>query len=49
MGIDFKLNPKMVDDTYVAMVTKANPRKADPQQIASLFALPNLTKREGKS
>ncbi|MEW6668661.1 MAG: iron-containing alcohol dehydrogenase [Thermodesulfobacteriota bacterium] len=37
IGIEFRLHQKMVDDTYAAMVTKANPRKADPQQIAALF------------
>jgi alcohol dehydrogenase class IV len=37
MGIEFKLHPKMVDDTYTAPVTKGNPREAQPDQIAALF------------
>jgi alcohol dehydrogenase len=37
MGIEFKLDPKMVDDTYTAPVTKGNPRQAQPEQIAALF------------
>jgi alcohol dehydrogenase class IV len=37
MGIEFKLHPKMVDDTCAAPVTKGNPRKAEPEQIAALF------------
>ena len=37
MGIEFRLDPKMVDDTYTAPVTKGNPRQAQPEQIAALF------------
>ena len=37
LGIDFKLHPKMVEDIYAAPVTKGNPRKAEPEQIAVLL------------
>jgi alcohol dehydrogenase class IV len=49
MGIEFELHPKMVEDTCSAPVTRGNPRKAEPQQVASLFVSPNLTTGEGKS
>jgi alcohol dehydrogenase len=37
-GIDFKLQPKMVDDAFEMVPTKNNPRPADKDQIAALFA-----------
>jgi alcohol dehydrogenase class IV len=37
MGIEFRLDPKMVDDAYTAPVAKGNPRQAQPEQIAALF------------
>ena len=37
MGIEFRLHPKMVEDILEAPVTRGNPRKAEPEQIASLL------------
>jgi alcohol dehydrogenase class IV len=40
LGIDFQLHPKMVEDALVAVPTKANPRKADREQMTNLFKAP---------
>ncbi len=37
LGIQFRLDPKMVDDVLAAAPTRNNPRKADRVQIAKLF------------
>jgi len=37
LGIQFRLDPKMVDDVLAATPTRNNPRKADRVQIAKLF------------
>jgi alcohol dehydrogenase class IV len=37
-GIAFKLQPKMVEDAFEMVPTKNNPRAADREQIAALFA-----------
>lgn len=49
MGIEFELHPKMVEDTCAAPVTRGNPRKAEPRQVASLFVSPNLSKEEDRT
>jgi alcohol dehydrogenase len=38
MGVEFRLEPKMVDDAFTSSPAKSNPRKAEPEQIAALFA-----------
>lgn len=38
MGVEFRLEPKMVDDAFTSTPAKSNPRKAEPEQIAALFA-----------
>lgn len=38
IGIDFKLDPKMVDDAFDMAPTKNNPRPADRNELAALFA-----------
>jgi lactaldehyde reductase len=37
-GIEFKLEPKMVDDVFTSPPAKNNPVPADKDQIAALFA-----------
>jgi alcohol dehydrogenase class IV len=39
-GIDFKLHQKMIDDVWPQFSTKCNPRKADSEQVASLYMAP---------
>ncbi len=40
LGIDFKLDPQMVDDVKPQFSTTCNPRKADDDQIRQLFMAP---------
>jgi alcohol dehydrogenase class IV len=42
MGIEFKLEPKMVDDAFASPPARNNPRPADLDQIRTLFALPEI-------
>lgn len=41
LGISFELHPKMVEDAFAAAPTKANPRRADRDQISKLFKVPS--------
>ena len=40
LGISFQLHPKMVEDALAAVPTQRNPRKADRNQISSLYKTP---------
>ena len=42
LGIDFELNPQMVEDVKPQFSTQCNPRKADDDQIRALFMAPAL-------
>jgi alcohol dehydrogenase class IV len=42
MGIEFKLQPKMVEDAFAQPPAKNNPRPADRDQIRTLFTLPEI-------
>jgi len=43
MGIEFKLQPKMVDDAFAQPPAKNSPRPADRDQIRTLYTLPEIT------